>query len=111
MPESSEVFIDANVLVYAMDHRFPDKRDRAAQAIRFVQDRGEECDRVISRNGPGWRSNSRPRRSVSDSAASRPPGIRPRTQATAGDVVRLHAKPPQCHGVTIGPRQTCQCYR
>jgi predicted nucleic acid-binding protein len=40
VPDASKVFIDANVLVYAMDHRFPDKRERAADALRSVQDRG-----------------------------------------------------------------------
>ena len=40
MPDASKVFVDANVLVCAMDHRFPDKRKRAAEALRSVQDRG-----------------------------------------------------------------------
>ena len=40
MPDSPKVFLDANVFVCSLDKRFPDKRHRAAELLRTVQDRG-----------------------------------------------------------------------
>ena len=40
MPDASKVFLDANIFVYSLDKRFPDKRRRAAEILRTVQDRG-----------------------------------------------------------------------
>ena len=40
MPEPSKVFLDTNLLVYSLDKRFPEKRRRAAELLREVQDRG-----------------------------------------------------------------------
>jgi predicted nucleic acid-binding protein len=38
--DSDKVFLDANILVYALDSRYPNKRKRAAEVLRSVQDRG-----------------------------------------------------------------------
>jgi predicted nucleic acid-binding protein len=40
VPESSKVFLDTNVFVYALDKRFPDKQRRAAKLLRNVQEHG-----------------------------------------------------------------------
>lgn len=40
MSDSDKVFLDANILVYALDSRHPNKRKRAAEVLRSVQDRG-----------------------------------------------------------------------
>ena len=40
MSDSSKVFIDSNILVYALDGRFPDKRQMAAESLRSLQNRG-----------------------------------------------------------------------
>lgn len=40
MSDAPKVFLDANVLIYSLDHRFPDKRKRAAELLRTIQDRG-----------------------------------------------------------------------
>jgi len=40
VPEPSKIFLDANILVYALDRRDPDKRKRAARVLRSVQERG-----------------------------------------------------------------------
>jgi len=40
VPESPKVFLDANVFVYSLDKRFPDKQRQAAELLRTVQDRG-----------------------------------------------------------------------
>ena len=38
--DAPKVFIDANILVYALDKRFPGKRKRAAEVLRNLQERG-----------------------------------------------------------------------
>jgi predicted nucleic acid-binding protein len=40
VPNTPKVFIDTNVLVYALDKRSPDKRKRAAELLRTIQARG-----------------------------------------------------------------------
>jgi predicted nucleic acid-binding protein len=38
--DSGKIFVDTNILVYALDTRFPEKRERAAEALRSLQARG-----------------------------------------------------------------------
>lgn len=40
MGKQEKLFIDANVFIYALDRRFPDKRKRAAKVLRAVEAEG-----------------------------------------------------------------------
>lgn len=40
MSDAAKVFLDTNILVYALDKRFPEKQKRAAAILRTLQVRG-----------------------------------------------------------------------